>query len=107
MRRSRPDPLVHIHPDTAAGLGVEDGDWVRIATRRGAIRQQARLTKFLDPRVVEVDYAWWFPEDDPGDLYAWNRSNINILMDNRPPFSKEMGTPSMRGILCKILKDTD
>ena len=107
LRRRRPDPLVHIHPDTAAGLGIEDGDWVRIATRRGAIGQQARLRKSLDPRVVEVDYAWWFPEDDPGGLYAWDRSNINILMDNRPPFSKEMGTPSMRGILCKILKDTN
>jgi len=61
-RRQNPDPLVTIHPDTAAGLGVAEGDWVRVATSQGSIRVRARLTDILHPRMVDVQHGWWFPE---------------------------------------------
>jgi anaerobic selenocysteine-containing dehydrogenase len=57
-----PEPLVHIHPDTAAPLGIVEGDWVYIETTRGRIKQRAHLTDVYDQRVIGVDYAWWFPE---------------------------------------------
>ena len=73
-----------------------------IETRRGRIRQKARLTDHIDPRVVGVDYAWWFPENGPEKLYGWEQANINILTDDNPPYGAELGTPNLRGILCKI-----
>jgi anaerobic selenocysteine-containing dehydrogenase len=104
LRGSRPEPLTYIHPDTAGRLGIADGDWVHIETKRGRIKQKAILSPDIDPRVVKVDYAWWFPEDGAADLYGWAKSNINVLTDNQPPFNPEVGASNMRGLLCRVYK---
>ena len=104
LRGTHPEPLVRIHPETANTLGITDGNWVYIETRRGRIKQKAALSADTDPRVVEVDYGWWFPERGNADLYGWAEANVNILTSDRPPFSKEMGSPVFRGTLCKVYK---
>jgi anaerobic selenocysteine-containing dehydrogenase len=104
LRSTQPEPVVFIHPDTAGKHGIAEDDWVYIETKRGQIRQKARLTTDIDPRVVGVDYAWWFPERGYENLYGWAEANINILTDDSPPYAREMGTPNLRGILCKISK---
>ena len=83
-------------------LQISDGDWVYIETRRGRIRQKTKLTKDIDPRVVGIDYAWWFPGKGTSDLYGWADANINVLTDDKPPFNSEMGSLNLRGILCKV-----
>lgn len=102
LRDTHPEPVVWIHPDAAARLGIADGDSVSIETQRGKIRQKAYLTNNIDPRVVGVDYAWWFPEKGPENLYGWAEANINILTDDGPPYGREMGTPNLRGFSCRI-----
>jgi thiosulfate reductase/polysulfide reductase chain A len=102
LRDQHPEPLVYINPKTAADLGINEGDWVWIATKRGMIRQKAALSDDIDPRVVGVDYAWWFPEKGAENLYGWRESNINILTDDNPPYCRELGTPNLRGIMCTI-----
>jgi len=104
LRTQHPDPLIYIHPDTAAELGINEGDWVWIATKRGRIQQKAALSDDIDPRVVGVDYAWWFPEKGADQQYGWKESNINILTNDTPPYNKELGSTSLRGILCKVYK---
>jgi len=104
LRGSYPDPLVRIHPETARKLGIKEGDWVYIETNRGRIKQKATLTTDIDPRVVWVDYGWWFPERGVSNLYGWAESNVNILTDDKPPYSREMGSANLRGILCKVYK---
>ena len=104
LHGSHPEPVTNIHPETANNLGIKDGDWVYIETKRGRIKQKAALTNDLDPRVVVVDYGWWFPENGSSNSYGWEESNINILTDNNPPYSPEMGTPNLRGIFCKVYK---
>lgn len=104
LRGMHPEPLVHIHPDTAGKLGIAEGDWVYIETKRGRIKQKAHVTDEYNPRVIGVDYAWWFPERGASDLYGWSESNINILTDNKPPYGRDMGTATLRGILCKVYK---
>jgi anaerobic selenocysteine-containing dehydrogenase len=77
---------------------------VYVETKRGKIKQKAALSDDVDPRVVVVDYAWWFPEGDAADLYGWSQSNINILTDDEPPFNRELGASNLRGVLCKVYK---
>lgn len=101
LRRAHPDPLVEIHPDTAARLGIVKGDWVWIETRRGRIRQKARITDEIDPRVVHVEHGWWFPEE-PGPEHGVWKSNANVLTDNGPPYDPAMGTYQLRALLCRI-----
>jgi anaerobic selenocysteine-containing dehydrogenase len=104
LRHSRPEPMAYLHPQTARQLQISDGDWVYIETPRGRIKQKASLTTDIDPRIVGVDYAWWFPEKRASDLYGWADANINILTDDQPPFNHEMGSSNLRGILCKVYK---
>jgi formate dehydrogenase major subunit len=39
-----PKALVFIHPDDAAGLGLEDGDLARVSSRRGVIELETRVS---------------------------------------------------------------
>ena len=104
LRGRHPEPIIMIHPETADKLGIKEGDWVYIETRRGRIKQKATLTASIDPRVVGVDYGWWFPEKEVSELYGWAESNVNILTDDKPPFNREMGSANLRGFLCKVYK---
>ncbi|MBW1774892.1 MAG: molybdopterin-dependent oxidoreductase [Deltaproteobacteria bacterium] len=104
LRGAHPEPILGIHPQTAARAGIEEGDWVYIETSRGKIKQKAVLAEHLDSRIVAADYGWWFPEKGISDLYGWSESNINILTDNHPPLSPEMGSTNLRGIACRIYK---
>ena len=104
LRSLRPEPIVGIHSETATKLGINEGDMVYIETKRGRIKQKATLIDWLDPRVVLVDDAWWFPEKGPSELYGWAESNINILTNNQPPYAREMGSTNLRGILCRVYK---
>ncbi len=79
LRRKRPHPLVEIHPDTAAAYGISDGDQVVVSTKYGEIRQVARITDIVHPRVVSAAMGWWFPEGDAAEQFAWRRSNFNML----------------------------
>lgn len=104
LRNSHPEPVINIHPATASKLGIEEGDWVYIETERGRIKQKANLTDGIDPRVVFIDYGWWFPEKSTSELYSWQESNINMLTDNDLPYNREVGSTNLRGLLCKVYK---
>ncbi|MBX7194304.1 MAG: formate dehydrogenase subunit alpha [Sandaracinaceae bacterium] len=56
----QPEDFVELHPDDAAELGIEQGDLVEIASRRGAIEAHACVTR----RVARgnVFLAFHFPE---------------------------------------------
>lgn len=107
LRAVRPEPIVKIHHETADKLRIKDGDWVYIATKRGRIKQKANLDNTLDPRTVEVDYGWWFPEKEAYSLYGWEESNVNILTSDKPPYNREMGSITLRGICCKVYKASE
>jgi anaerobic selenocysteine-containing dehydrogenase len=102
LRDRHPEPFLEIHPETAERLGIKDGDMVYIETKRGRITQRAKLTTGVDPRVVYVDYDWWFPESSLKTLFNWDKSNANILTSNDLTRCREFGTPTIRGILCKV-----
>lgn len=104
LRRGRSEPECEIHPDTAAVLGVDAGDWVSIETKRGKCRQKVRLFEGIDPRVVHVQHGWWFPEEDEGPDHGIWRSNANTLTSMDPPYCPSMGTYQLRGLLCKVVK---
>ena len=104
LRRRRLDPTVEIQSELARRLGIAEGDWVYIETKRGRIKQKASLVSGIDPRVVIADYGWWFPERGVDDIYGWSESNVNLLTDNKPPYNREIGSPTLRGILCKVYK---
>jgi anaerobic selenocysteine-containing dehydrogenase len=107
LRGTRPEPLVHIQSGVASKLGIGEGDWVYIETSRGRVKQRANLVPSIDPRVIIADYGWWFPEQDSSSLHGWKESNLNILTYSGKPWGRELGTPTLRGIVCNVYKATD
>jgi anaerobic selenocysteine-containing dehydrogenase len=103
LRQAHPEPLVTINSGTAAQYGIGSGDWVTISTRRGSIRQRAILSDEVDPRVVIAEHGWYFPEDGE-DLHGWSTANLNILTSNEPPYARELGSATLRGIVCRLAK---
>jgi anaerobic selenocysteine-containing dehydrogenase len=102
LRELHREPLVEIHPETAAKEGIKQGDWVLIESPRGRIRQRAKLFAGIDPRVIGAQHAWWFPEKAETG-HGWAESNVNILTDNSyPTCDPAMGATSVRTLLCKI-----
>ncbi len=104
LRRSHSEAVVWMHPETAEKLGISEGDRAAIETPRGRIVQRAGLTEKIHPRVVGVDYAWWYPERGVESLFDWDQANVNILTDDQIPSASEMGTPLLRGFLCRVYK---
>ncbi len=107
-REQHPDPIAELHPDAAEPLGIEDGDWFYIETRRGVIRQRARVTDEIHPRVINVQRHWWFPEEPAREpwLHGLWESNANVLTmaDDPDTFDPVTGGWPLRALLCKIYK---
>ncbi|MGQ9546490.1 MAG: molybdopterin-containing oxidoreductase family protein [Dehalococcoidia bacterium] len=107
MRERRPDPLTDIHPDTAGQLGISEGDWIYIETRRGRIKQRAHLNPGILPNVVNCEASWWFPEK-PGaepSLHGLWESNANVLTLDDPDCCDPLtGGWCNRALLCRVYK---
>ncbi|MBN1102869.1 MAG: molybdopterin-dependent oxidoreductase [Deltaproteobacteria bacterium] len=107
MRRMHPDPLMQMHPDTAAKLDIRAGDWVWIESPRGRIAQKCTLFDGIDPRVVHAQHGWWFPEEDGAEpsLHGVWKSNCNVLTNDDPDICNPMsGGWPLRTLLCKVYK---
>jgi anaerobic selenocysteine-containing dehydrogenase len=104
-RKRKPEPTIERNPDTAKELGLKQGEWVNIETKNGRIKQKLDLDKDLNPKVVYASFGWWFPEE-PSNLYAWDRSNVNILFDTKSE-EPATGTVEVRGIPCRVSRIGD
>ncbi len=104
LRRQYPFPLVRMHPKAAESVGLKEGDWAYIETFRGRITQKVKLEEDIDPRVINVDFAWWYPEAGAPD-YGWQESNANVLTVSHTGRDEYMGSYQLRGLLCKIYKN--
>ena len=103
LRKSSPEPVCEIHPDTASAHDINDGDHVVIETSHGSIQQKASVTAGIKPGVVNAAYGWWFPEGNKEKQYEWESSGFNVLTSTNR-LGKEFGTPNLKGINCRIKK---
>ena len=108
LREQHPDPLMDIHPDTAAELGITNGDWAYIETLRGVIRMKAKVTTDIHPRVINCEHLWWFPEKPAREPWLggmWE-SNCNVLTRDDPDTCDPLtGGWTMRALLCRVYKE--
>ena len=104
LRQGHPEPLVFIHPDTAAAGSIADGDRVYIETQHGRVQHKACFMNSLNPRVVCADFGWWFPEPEKHNLHGWKQSNINLLFGDQSQDGPETGSLNLRGLLCRVYK---
>jgi assimilatory nitrate reductase catalytic subunit len=53
-----PEPRIEMHPQLARRQGIEDGDWVRIESRRGVCTLRAHVVSTIRPDTIFVPYHW-------------------------------------------------
>jgi assimilatory nitrate reductase catalytic subunit len=53
-----PEPLIELHPQLAAKLGIKDGDWATAESRRGTITLQAHVVTTIRPDTIFIPYHW-------------------------------------------------
>ena len=53
-----PQPLCEMHPRLAGQLGVADGDFVRVESRRGEVVVRAQVVKTIRPDTIFLPYHW-------------------------------------------------
>ncbi|WP_433127307.1 molybdopterin oxidoreductase family protein [Micromonospora sp. CA-240977] len=58
LRRAAGEAFVELHPDLAARLGVDDGDPVRVTSRRGELCAPARLSTGIRPDTVFAPFHY-------------------------------------------------
>jgi assimilatory nitrate reductase catalytic subunit len=56
--KQSPEPRCEIHPKLAATLGVADGDFVRVESRRGHVVVPAMVVRTIRPDTVFIPYHW-------------------------------------------------
>ena len=106
LRRMHPDPIVQVHPDKLAELGMEDGEWVWIENQNGRAKIRIESTPILtDPRIVACDHAWWRPEGDPEkffDVFEYNINNLMVYSPGKSGFGSNYKTS-----ICRLYKLED
>lgn len=105
LRAITPDPIMEINPETAAHLGIKEGDWVYIENQFGKCKEKAHVTPAIKPDVVHATHGWWFPEKEaeaPSLFGVWE-ANVNTLIPHKHIGKLGFGAP-FKSILCKVYK---
>jgi len=88
VARKMPHPLARVHPDTAAGAGVEDGSGVSVVSPHGRVAFEARVTDRVHPGCVVIPAGW-------------DEANANLLTDETI-LDPVTGFPGFRSGVCRI-----
>ena len=72
LNRAAPHAFVEVHPDTAAALSIQDGETVRVVSRRGVVEAPARVVPTIRPDTVFAPFHW-------PDLARANNATLDAL----------------------------
>ncbi|HSJ29080.1 MAG TPA: molybdopterin-dependent oxidoreductase [Acidimicrobiia bacterium] len=75
---------LHVHPDDARRIGIEDGDPVTVRSVVGELTATAEVTDTVRPGVVSLPYGWGHDADGSRLSVASARPgvNVNLLTDH-------------------------
>lgn len=82
LRDIEPHPQLHIHPTTAQGRSISEGDHVTITSPHGKLVARAHLYPGIRPDTVMLLHGWWqgcFERNLPDTPLLDNGSNVNLL----------------------------
>jgi ferredoxin-nitrate reductase len=71
IQKMHPAPFIEVHPRDAQSVGIADGEWLEVRSRRGTLRLPVVVTKNISPGTVFVPMHW-------GALWA-DDAEANVL----------------------------
>jgi assimilatory nitrate reductase catalytic subunit len=66
-----------MHPQLAERLGIADGDWTTVESRRGNVTLKAQVVRTIRPDTIFIPYHW-----------AGRRSANQVTISAQDPISK-------------------
>jgi anaerobic selenocysteine-containing dehydrogenase len=100
LNAAAPDAWVELAPADAGRLGVEEGDWVRVETARGAIEVQARVSG-VRPGVVFVPFHYGSWDAEPDGNGGRPRAANELTITAWDPVSKQ---PTFKNAAARVTK---
>ena len=95
-----PEPRLELHPHAAKTLGIVDGDWVTVESRRGAITIRAQVVATIRPDTVFVPYHWAGPksinrvtiaaQDPISKIPEYKVCAVRVVKAQEPPYFREL-----------------
>ncbi len=82
LNKISPAPFVAAHPDDARALGLAEGDFVQLVSRRGAARTTLKLDHHIRPGTLFMPFHWGQSHDENGCVNA-------VTHDQCDPISRE------------------
>lgn len=102
LRALAPEPMVEMHVDTAAALGIAAGGYAWVQTTRGKMRLKVHTHERVHRKVVTVPHGWWLPER-PGPDHGVLEVCANVLTDDDPEnCDPTFGGSPLKGMLCRV-----
>ena len=106
-RGKGPQCTLRMNLEDARAAGVDSGDRVRLATRRGEVEIPVQVDDRLPPGLVSAPngFGTFYPDETSGELRPVG-VNINLLTDaaNRDPFT---GIPFHKHLPCRVTRAGD
>ncbi|WP_321532948.1 molybdopterin-dependent oxidoreductase [uncultured Desulfuromonas sp.] len=59
LREVEPEPMLHIHPETADRFAIGDQDWIRLSSPHGWLKVKAQYYPGIRRDTVMVLHGWW------------------------------------------------
>ena len=56
--KQHPEPLLEVHPQDAGSLGLVEGGWAVVESRRGAVQARVQITDRIRPGTVFLPMHW-------------------------------------------------
>jgi anaerobic selenocysteine-containing dehydrogenase len=94
LRRRTPEPLLDVHVRDARRLGLRDGDFVEIASRRGKAIAQCRVTETIREGTCFLPFHW-------GRRFGFYKSANNLTLAARDPISQQ---PELKACAVRLRK---
>jgi ferredoxin-nitrate reductase len=82
LRARTPEPIVELNLADAQRAGIHDGDFVEVASRRGKLIAQCRVTSAIREGVCFAPFHW-------GRRLGFYKSANNLTLSARDPLSRQ------------------
>ncbi|WP_439484843.1 molybdopterin-containing oxidoreductase family protein [Blastomonas fulva] len=93
----------HIHPDDLAGLGVADGEMIRIASPHGEVHALAKASDGLRRGVISMAHGYGDPDFSP-DAVPMRGGSTNRLVSETSGFDPITGQALQSAIPVKVMR---
>ncbi len=58
IQKMHPNPFIEVHPRDAAKLGIQEGEWIEVQSRRGSAKFPVVITRNIVPGTAFVPMHW-------------------------------------------------